>query len=204
MSPVLSVVLLVAAQRLAELRVAARNTRRLRARGAVEHGRGHYPLFVVLHTAWLSALLLAVPADRWPDPTLLAVFALLQAARVWIILSLEGRWTTRVLVLPGVPPVERGPYRWLRHPNYVVVAAEIAVLPLAFGAWRTALLFSLLNALLLRHRVRVEDAALAEATLGSRGPSTGPGTERATVRPEPRPSPPCRPSAPPSPPTSRT
>jgi methyltransferase len=160
MSPVLVVVLLVAAQRLVELVIARRNTARLLAQGAIEHGRGHYPLIVLLHVAWLVTLPVVVPADRWPSPWLLGLFLLLQPLRMWVIASLGGRWTTRVIVLPGVSPVCRGPYRRIRHPNYWIVAAEIALLPLAFGAWRHALLFSLLNAMLLAWRVRVEDAAL--------------------------------------------
>jgi methyltransferase len=160
-SPVLVIVLLVAAQRLAELVVARRNTAALLERGAVEHGRRHYPLIVLLHTAWLASLPLVVAADRWPDPWLLGLYVALQPLRVWTIASLAGRWTTRVLVLPGQPPVRRGPYQWLRHPNYLIVAAEIALLPLAFGAWGHAILFSALNALILRHRIGVENEAWA-------------------------------------------
>jgi methyltransferase len=162
-SPVLAVVALVALQRLAELAVARRNTRRLLARGAVEHGRGHYPLLVALHAAWLASLPLAVAADRWPDPILLGLYLLLQPLRVWTICSLGERWTTRIIVLPGAPPVRRGPYRWLAHPNYLIVAAEILLLPLAFGAWRLALLFTALNTLALHIRIRAEDRALAAA-----------------------------------------
>ena len=160
MSPVLAVVLLVAAQRLVELVVARRNTARLLAQGAVEHGARHYPLIVLLHAAWLLTLAAVVPADRWPDPWLLGLFVLLQPLRAWVIASLGGRWTTRVIVLPGAAPVWHGPYRWLRHPNYLVVAAEIALLPAAFGAWAHALLFSALNAAMLAWRIRVEEAAL--------------------------------------------
>ncbi|WP_119420928.1 isoprenylcysteine carboxyl methyltransferase family protein [Desertibaculum subflavum] len=152
---------LVVLQRLAELVLAARNTRRLRAQGAVEVGGGHYPLIVALHAAWIAALALRVPADApgsWP---LLGLFLVLQFARVWIIASLGPYWTTRIITLPGMPLVHRGPYRWLRHPNYVVVALEIAVLPLAFGAVWIAAAFSALNAALLWHRIRVENAALA-------------------------------------------
>jgi methyltransferase len=94
----------------------------------------------------------------WP---LLTLFTLLQAARLWVIASLGRYWTTRIISVPDAPLVGRGPYRWLRHPNYLVVAGEIAVLPLAFGAWRIALLFSALNGLLLWHRILLEDAALA-------------------------------------------
>ncbi len=155
------VVLLVAAQRLAELALGRRNTARLMAAGGYEIGAGHYPFFVALHAAWLAALLVLVPADApvsWP---LLGLFLVLQFGRLWVISSLRGRWTTRVIVCPHAPLVRRGPYRFLRHPNYVLVAAEIAVLPLAFGAWRVALIFSALNLALLAWRVRVEDQALA-------------------------------------------
>jgi methyltransferase len=154
-------VLLVSLQRLAEVAWARHNERRLLAAGGIEVGAAHYPLFFVLHASWLAALWLLVPADApvfWP---LLALFALLQAARIWVIGSLGPYWTTRVITVPCAPLVRRGPYRWIKHPNYVVVAGEIAVLPLAFGAWQIALLFSVLNALLLSHRIRVEEAALA-------------------------------------------
>jgi methyltransferase len=154
-------VLLVAAQRLAEVAWARRNERHLRAAGGVEIGARHYSLFFILHGSWLAALWLGVPPDApvvWP---LLWLFALLQAARLWVIASLGRYWTTRIITVPGAPLVRRGPYRWLPHPNYLVVAGEIAVLPLAFGAWHVALVFSTLNGLLLWYRFRVEDAALA-------------------------------------------
>ena len=154
-------VLLVAAQRLAEVAWARRNERRLRAAAGVESGARHYPLFFVLHGSWLAALWLLVPADAPVVGPLLVLFALLQAARLWVIASLGRYWTTRVISIPDAPLVRQGPYRWLRHPNYLVVAGEIAVLPLAFGAWQIALVFSTLNGLLLWHRIRVEAAALA-------------------------------------------
>lgn len=156
-------VLLVAAQRLGEVVWARRNERRLRAAGGAEVGARHYPMFFVLHGGWLAALWLLVPADApviWP---LFVLFALLQAARVWVIASLGRYWTTRIISVHGAPLVRRGPYHWLKHPNYLVVAGEIAVLPLAFGAWRVSLVFSALNGLLLWHRIRVEDAVLAPA-----------------------------------------
>jgi methyltransferase len=156
------VALLVAAQRLGELVYARRNESRLRARGAVESGARHYPLFILLHGAWLLAVFMLIPADRIPSWPLLAVFVLLQAARVWVVATLGPYWTTRVLSLPGAPLVRRGPYRWVRHPNYLIVTAEIAVLPLAFNAWAIAIVFSLANALLLYHRIGVEERALAE------------------------------------------
>ncbi len=155
------VVLAVALLRVAELVYARRNERRLRAAGGVEHGARHYPLFVILHGAWLGALFALVPADAQVFPWPLAAFALLQLARLWVILSLGRYWTTRVIAVPGAPLVRRGPYRWLRHPNYLVVMLELAVLPLAFGAWQIAVVFSVLNVVLLWHRIRVEDAVLA-------------------------------------------
>jgi len=155
------IVLLVAAQRLAEIVYARRNARRLCAAGGREYGAGHYPLFVLVHGGWLAALFLLTPTDAAVNPPLIALYLLLQLARLWVIASLGRRWTTRVIVLPSAPLVRRGPYRFFRHPNYLVVAVEIAVLPLAFGAWQIALVFSLLNAPLLWHRIRVENAALA-------------------------------------------
>lgn len=152
--------LLLALLRLAELGLSARNTKRLRAAGGVEHGAGHYPVMVALHLAWLAWIFL-LPAERDPIPWLLGLFGLLLAARVWVILSLGRHWTTRVIVVPGAPLVRRGPYRWLRHPNYLVVQGEIMVLPAAFGAWEAALGFGLANAALLAWRIRVEDRALA-------------------------------------------
>jgi methyltransferase len=154
------VLLLVATQRLAELVYARHNTRRLLARGATESGAGHYPLLVALHTLWLAALAVFVPADTAPVWSLLAVFAVLQALRVWVLFTLGRYWTTRIITLPGAPLVRRGPYRLVRHPNYLVVAGEILVLPLAFGAWEIAVIFSLANAAILALRIRCEERAL--------------------------------------------
>jgi methyltransferase len=149
-------------QRLAELLLARRNTARLLAAGAIETGRSHYPWMVALHAAWLLALWL-YGRDRPVDPMLLVVFILLQAGRIWVIASLGRRWTTRVIVMPGERLVSRGPYRWLRHPNYVIVALEIAVVPLALGLPVLALIFTVLNATVLYQRIRVENAALDRA-----------------------------------------
>jgi methyltransferase len=161
MSWVAIIVALVAVERIAELVRARRNTRALLAKGGVEVGAGHYPLLVLLHGAWLAALLYAVPADTLPSLGWLGAFVLLQAFRLWVLASLGPYWTTRIITLPGAPLVRSGPYRFLRHPNYVVVVAEIAVLPLVFGAWRVALVFSALNLALLAWRIRVEQQALA-------------------------------------------
>jgi len=154
------ILLLVALQRLAELLLAQRNTRHLLAIGGRETGARHYPLFILLHGSWLLALAFHVPADTAPSVPLLVIFCGLQAARVWVIWALGRFWTTRVITLDGAPLITRGPYRWFRHPNYMVVVAEIAVLPLVFGAWDIALVWSVLNLFLLAHRIRVENAAL--------------------------------------------
>lgn len=146
--------------RLAELAVARRNTRRLLARGGVEAGRTHYPAIVALHAGWLAAVAFLVPADAPPAPVPLVLFLIIQVLRYWVIVSLGERWTTRIIVVPGAPLVTKGPYRWLRHPNYVFVAAEIALLPLVFGAWEIALVFSFLNGVVLWHRIRTEERAL--------------------------------------------
>lgn len=156
------VLVLVANQRLGELVIAERNTRALRARGAVEVGAGHYPLIVALHLTWLVAIAACLPPRPEANLWLLGLFALLEAARVWVLTSLGPFWTTRIITLPGAPLVRRGPYRFLRHPNYLVVIGEIACLPLAFGEVRVALIFSLLNAAVLGWRIRAEEAALAE------------------------------------------
>ena len=153
---------LVTAQRLGELILAGRNTRRLLARGGREIGAAHYPLLVLLHAAWMAGLW-ALAWDRpvrWPW---LAAFAALQGLRVWVIATLGERWTTRIVVVPGAPLVRRGPYRFLAHPNYLVVAAEIAVLPLTFGLGLYAAVFSLLNGAVLAIRLRAETRALRAA-----------------------------------------
>lgn len=170
---ILSVAILgfVTVQRLGELVLAAHNTRRLRARGAVEVGAAHYPLIVGLHAAWLGGLW-ALAWDRPASLAWLAVYGVLQGLRAWTLASLGERWTTRILVLPGEPLVRRGPYRLLPHPNYVVVAGEIAVLPLVFGLTVYAVVFSVLNATVLWIRIHAEDAALRRP---ARGGAPGPG-----------------------------
>lgn len=157
---ILSVVILslVTAQRIGELVLARINTRRLLARGAVEVGAGHYPFIVALHAAWLIGLWL-LAWDRALNLWLLAVFIGLQAARVWVIASLGDRWSTRIIILPGAPLIRRGPYRFMSHPNYVVVAAEILILPLAFGLVWFPLVFSALNAAMMVVRIRAEARA---------------------------------------------
>jgi methyltransferase len=153
------VLILVTLQRGGELLLARRNTARLMSQGAVEAAPAHYPLLVLLHLAWLAGLWL-LARDAAVDLAWLAVFAVLQGLRVWVIATLGGRWTTRIIVLPGAPLVRRGPYRFLSHPNYVVVAGEIAALPLAFGLPLYALAFSAANAAVLAIRIRAENRAL--------------------------------------------
>jgi len=160
-SPVLLTVLAVATLRIAEVIYGWRNERTLKRRGGIETGSAHYPLFFMLHAAWLASLVWVVPAGTPPDGRWLAFFVLLQLMRFWVITSLGPYWTTRIITLPGTPLVRRGPYRLLRHPNYLVVTVEIAVLPLVFGAWRLALVFALVNAALLAWRIRIEEQALA-------------------------------------------
>ncbi len=152
----------VTGQRLTELAIAHRNTRRLFAAGGVEFGRAHYPVMVALHAAWLAGLWL-LARGRVVDPVLLSVFIMLQAARLWVIASLGRRWTTRVVAVPGEALIAAGPYRLVRHPNYLVVVAEIVVVPLALGLPLYAAVFGVLNAALLVHRVHVEEEALTWA-----------------------------------------
>jgi methyltransferase len=156
------ILLLVALQRLAELRLARSNTERLLAEGGREVGAWQYPFIVALHVAWLLGLLELAPGHsaHWGW---LSLFILLQVLRLWVIATLGRRWTTRIIVLPGAPLVRGGPFEFVAHPNYAIVAAEIAVLPLAFGLVGYALLFTVLNGLILAIRITAEDAALRDA-----------------------------------------
>lgn len=168
-----ALLLAVAVERLAELRIARRNARWSLARGAREFGRGHYPFMVVLHTALLfgclAEVVLCERRFHWQLglPMLAGVVAA-QLLRWWCIATLGPRWNTRVLVIPGSRRIESGPYRWLRHPNYVAVVVEGLALPLVHGAWLTALGFGVANAALLLVRVRCEDAALRGAAEAAR------------------------------------
>ena len=156
-----AIIAAVIVQRLAELWYAQKNTRALRSKGAIEMGQAHYPLFIVLHSAWLGAILLALPGPVTLNWFLLAGYATLECLRVWTMVSLGPYWTTRIVSLPEAPLVRRGPYRFLRHPNYLIVIGEIALLPLVFGEVGVAVVFSLFNGALLFWRVRQEEAALA-------------------------------------------
>jgi methyltransferase len=162
---------LVGLERVAELVVSKRNAAWAMARGGVEEGRGHYPVMVVLHTGFLVAMLVEawvvqpdVPAAlAW---SMLALVVAAQALRWWCIATLGRRWNTRVIVVPGLPLVSSGPYRWFSHPNYVAVVVEGVALPMVHAAWVTALVFTVANAFLLRVRLRVENTALALAPAG--------------------------------------
>lgn len=161
-------ILAVAIERVAELVVSKRNARWSFAQGAKEFGRPHYIVMVAIHTALLVGCLvepwaLHRPFIGWLGWPMLAVVAASQVLRWWCITSLGPRWNTRVIVLPDAPLVQRGPYRWLHHPNYVAVVAEGVALPLVHSAWLTAILFTLANALLLRTRLHVENSALGYA-----------------------------------------
>lgn len=157
---------LVALQRLGELILAARNTRELRAAGAIELDATGYPLFVLLHAGWLASLALLVPASTAPSWPWLVVFAALQLGRVWVIVSLGRNWTTRLIVQPRRPLVTSGPYRFLNHPNYLIVLLEFPVLSLAFGAAAIAAVFSAANLALLVRRIAIEERTLAPRRVG--------------------------------------
>jgi methyltransferase len=150
----------VTVQRLAELVIARRNTRLLLSRGAYEVGAGHYPLIVAVHASWLATLWLLAPGQPISG-LMLGLYGVLQLGRLWVLAAMGERWTTRIIILPNAPLVRGGPFRFLRHPNYTVVVAEIAVLPLVFGLTGIAILFSLLNAAVLMVRLRAEEKALA-------------------------------------------
>lgn len=152
-------IVLVALQRLGELVYARRNTSALLARGAREASPGHYPLMVLLHAGWIVALFALTdpnPVPQWPW---LVIFAICQALRLWVLMDLGPYWTTRIIVMNGAPAVRRGLYKYVRHPNYLIVAFEVPALPLGLGMPKTALVFGLLNLAILAWRVRAEDAA---------------------------------------------
>lgn len=165
-SPLHLVIPFVIAQRIWELRLARRNERRSRERGAIEAGADHYPAIVVLHVLWFVGMIAEIVVltravnPFWP--ALLAIFILAQALRYWAIRSLGSHWNTRILVMPGAKPVRRGPYAFLKHPNYVAVLIEIAVVPVLLGAYLTAITASLINLFMLRIRIRAEEEAWRE------------------------------------------
>ena len=178
LSAYFGLLLLVAAERAAELLLSRRNARLAFARGGVESAAGHFRWMTALHALFLPACaveaylgashpghdwIVSPAAYRWPSLLFLLVALLAQGLRWWAIASLGWRWNVRVIVTPGEPPVRRGPYRFVRHPNYIAVILELLAIPLVRGAWVTALLFSALNAVVLRIRIRDEERALGAA-----------------------------------------
>jgi len=162
MTIVQTIVLLVAIQRLCELVLSRRNSAWLVANGGREIGAGHYPVMIAIHVGWLAAMAFLIPADAPVYWGVIGLYLVVQLGRVWVIATLGRYWTTRVIHMPDTPLITHGPYRWVRHPNYVVVVLEVALLPLAFGAWEIALIFSVANFAILAWRLRIENAALDE------------------------------------------
>ena len=152
----------IVVQRLGELVHASRNTRRLLSEGGVEHGADHYHYFIFLHSAWIAVIALLVDPQHDIHPVMLALFAGTQLLRLWTLASIGRWWTTRIISAPHFDRIRRGPYKYVSHPNYLVVLLEIAIVPLMLGLPWVALLFSVLNAILLRHRIGVENAVLGE------------------------------------------
>lgn len=153
-------ILLVVIQRLAELIYANHNTKRLLASGGYETGRDHYVLFILLHSTWLATLLFLTPANPEFNTVLIFSFVLLQLGRLWVILTLGQFWTTRIITVPNAPLVKHGPYKFIKHPNYFIVAFEIPLLPLALGMPLTAAIFGLANLALLYYRISIENKEL--------------------------------------------
>jgi methyltransferase len=166
-SPAELVIGLVLIQRLCELWYAKANTTRLLEAGGVEHGLDHYPYIMIVHIAWIASLAMLVPEYEPINWYWLGVYLALQLGRAWVLLTLGRRWTTRIITMRGEPLVTHGPYRYVRHPNYIIVAAEIFVLPMVFSQIWIALGFSALNAAVLYERIKVENAALARSNGGS-------------------------------------
>ncbi len=156
------VLIYIVVQRLVELVHANRNTRRLLSEGGQEHGADHYHYFIFLHSAWIAIIALLVDPRHIILPAMLALFVGTQLLRLWTLASIGRWWTTRIISAPHFDRVKRGPYKYISHPNYLVVILEIAIVPLMLGLPWVALVFSGLNALLLRHRIAVENAVLGE------------------------------------------
>ena len=151
----------VTLQRLIELWLANKNTRALLARGAIEFSPKHYRLIVAVHVMWIASLWwVAIREPATLNLLWTAIFFIFQLGRIWVLASLGARWTTRIIILPGAGLVRKGPYRWFSHPNYMIVAGEIAALPLAFGRMDIAVIFTILNAAVLWYRIGQENIAL--------------------------------------------
>lgn len=155
---------IICIQRLVELRIAKGNERYMKKHGAIEFGQSHYPFIVILHILFLGSLLTEyILKDKPPSPlwiSLIGLFLLLQIGRIWAIKSLGPYWNTKIIVLPNAHLVKKGPYKWIPHPNYLIVALEFAVIPLIFQAYFTAILFTILNMIMMFVRIPAEEAAL--------------------------------------------
>ena len=150
--------------RIIELIYSNRNYKRLIARGGKEYGHSHYFLFFIIHTAWIGSIFFFISGENQPNFPLLFLFFILQILRVWVILTLGPYWSTRVISHENFPVITNGPYRWMKHPNYAIVACEIFILPLIFGSWAIAIIFSILNGILIYFRIKAETRALAIRT----------------------------------------
>ncbi|WP_255822000.1 isoprenylcysteine carboxyl methyltransferase family protein [Domibacillus sp. PGB-M46] len=161
-------ILFLCVQRISELFIAKRNEKWMLSQGAYEAGARHYPFIVALHTLFFISLIAEVTMmektlnSNWP--MWLTLFLVTQLGRVWTLRSLGPFWNTKIIVLPGAKVVNRGPYRWVRHPNYIIVTLEFIVIPLLFQAYYTAIIFTLLNAWMLSVRIAAEERALTDAT----------------------------------------
>jgi methyltransferase len=168
--PVVLITVMIA-QRISELVISARHAPRVRALGGVEYGAGHFPFIVAAHVLFFLLFLFEIvhhgahPGPLWP--LWLGVWTFAQVLRYSAMRSLGDRWNVRIWVVPGMAPVKTGPYRWLSHPNYLAVMLEFVAAPMMFGAWRTAILASLLNAPVLSVRIRCENDALQRAAVDS-------------------------------------
>ena len=155
------IIILVAFQRLSELFIANKNTKRLLSEGAQEYGQAHYPFFILLHSSWLIACLYYAILNPMINWVYMILFIIMQLGRLWVLLTLGKYWTTRIISLNDVPLVKKGPYRFVSHPNYIVVACELFLLPMALGQWWLSILFTILNIPLTYHRIRVEESVIS-------------------------------------------
>ncbi|PKF88680.1 isoprenylcysteine carboxyl methyltransferase [Bacillus sp. BA3] len=161
-------IILIAIQRLVELYIAKQNEKQLKAAGAVEYGESHYRWMVLMHLSFFIVLIIEVivlernMSGLWP--IWLTLFLIAQSGRIWVIRSLGKHWNTKIIVVPDADVVIKGPYKYFKHPNYIIVATEILVISLLFNAYYTAIIFSLLNVWMMTVRIPLEEKALKEHT----------------------------------------
>tara|TARA_B100000676_G_C17929783_1_gene760216 strand:+ start:174 stop:668 length:495 start_codon:yes stop_codon:yes gene_type:complete len=154
------IMIFIILQRFAELLYSNYNTKKLLKNGAKEYNSKHYPLFIILHTCWIVSLVLFIDHNDKPKTSLIVLFFILQFLRLWVLLTLGKYWTTRIIYLEGTKLVKKGPYKWLKHPNYIIVFFEILILPLAFNSWIIAIIFTIFNTILLLYRISLENKVL--------------------------------------------